>query len=215
MRSKKLEDYKRTLALTNEQREVLVGILLGDAHLESRTQGRVSRLKIEQAITHKHYVSHLYDIFKPWVITPPQRKEKRRPKGTNIWFQTVSHESLQLFTKSFYREGKKHVPERVQEWLTPRGLAYWYMDDGSMKSLDSKGVIFNTQSFSRNDVERLCAVLRDNFDLQCSPRSQRDGWQIFVSGRSYEKLSALVEAFLIPEMKYKFPTVRKTQLPKK
>jgi hypothetical protein len=33
----------------------------------------------------------------------------------------------------------------IRRWLTPKSLAYWYMDDGSFKSKSSKGTILNTQ----------------------------------------------------------------------
>jgi hypothetical protein len=36
MRSQAIETYKKTLLLSQEQREILVGLLLGDACLESQ-----------------------------------------------------------------------------------------------------------------------------------------------------------------------------------
>ena len=48
MRSRAIEAYKTTLRLTDVQREIVVGVLLGDAHLETQDRGRSYRLKIEQ-----------------------------------------------------------------------------------------------------------------------------------------------------------------------
>src|SRR6202011_745695 len=114
----------------------------------------------------------------------------------------------------FYADGRKHVPELVHHWLTPRGLSYWYMDDGSLKSSQSKGVILNTHSFERQDVERLARCLLDQFGLQATPRRQPDGVQLYVSGRSFEIFSAIVDPYLIEEMRYKLPLARRTQVPK-
>lgn len=35
--------------LTEQQREITVGLLLGDGHLETRTNGRTYRLKVEHS----------------------------------------------------------------------------------------------------------------------------------------------------------------------
>ena len=83
-----------------------------------------------------------------------------------------------------------------------------------MKSKESKGVIFNAQAFTPMDIDRLIECLQTKFELQATTRKQRDGCQIYVSGNSLEKFTALVAAYVIPEMNYKLPLPRRTQLPK-
>jgi len=216
MHSKELEEYKRKLKLAPIQREVLVGILLGDAHLETQNKGRTYRLKIEQSEKHRAYVEHLYEIFKLWVNTPPQRKirESWGKENCRFWFQTLSHSAFRFYAHQFYKEGKKCIPRLIYRWLTPRVLAYWFMDDGSIKSKQSKGVIFNTQCYTKPEIERLIQVFRQKFELQTKLRKQKEGFQIYVSGKSYERFRELVEAYLLEEMKYKLPEARLTQLPK-
>jgi hypothetical protein len=46
------------------QKEVLIGLVLGDAHLEKSLNGLSYRLKIEQSKNKIEYINHLYDIFK-------------------------------------------------------------------------------------------------------------------------------------------------------
>src|SRR5438552_10966212 len=200
MRSRAIEDYKSTLQLSSVQREALVGLLLGDACLETQNRGRTYRLKIEQCARQEAYVDHLYSLFQEWVLTPPGARSKRASNGTvttNLAFQTVSHSAFRFYAQQFYAEGRKSVPELIHHWLTPRGLAYWFMDDGSMKSNQSKGVIFNTQGFQRPDVERLIEVLVRPFGLQATIRKQSDGWQIYVSGTSFERFLELVGPYVI------------------
>lgn len=88
------------------------------------------------------------------------------------------------------------------------------MDDGSIKSKESKGIILNTQGFYLADVERLILVLQTRFGLQAQVRKQKEGCQIYVSGHSYEKFVELIEPYVIEEMRYKIPPARRTQLPK-
>ena len=110
----------------------------------------------------------------------------------------------------FYDGHKKQVPKLIHRWLTPVAIAYWFMDGGSLKSKQSKAVIFNTQGFARAGVERLIRVLSDKFQLQAKLRHQKDGDQIYVSGHCYERFVELIGDQVIPEMRYKIPPARRT-----
>jgi hypothetical protein len=217
MRSRAIEEYKVNLELSSIQRETLVGLLLGDACLETQNRGRTYRLKIEQCARQQAYVDHLYSLFEDWVLTPPTARTKRASNGSvsvNLAFQTVSHSAFRFYAQQFYVDGVKRVPELIHHWLTPRGLSYWFMDDGSLKSSQSKGVILNTHCFERQDVERLAHNLSNLFGLQVKPRRQSDGVQLYVSGRSFETFTALVDPYVIAEMRYKLPLTRRTPVPK-
>ena len=217
MRSREVEDHKKNLKLSQEQKEVLVGVLLGDGCLETQNRGRTYRLKIEQSAQHQAYVRHLYELFKPWVRTGPRKRVRKARNGTettSCGFSTLSHGAFRFYAHQFYADGKKHVPKLIHRWLTPRGIAYWFMDDGSIKSKQSRGVIFNTQGFTRPDVERLIEVLKTRFELQAKIRRQKEGSQIYVSGHSFERFLKLVDPFLIEDMRYKLPHAGRTHLPK-
>jgi hypothetical protein len=216
MHSREIEAYKRTLRLSSIQKHVLVGILLGDACLETQNGGATYRLKIEQCAAHERYVQSLYELFRAWVLTPPRARRVRSggSESTNLVFQTVSHPALRFYAHQFYDGPSKRVPKLIHRWLTPRGLAHWYMDDGSMKSSQSKGVIFNTQGFGRQDVDRLIDVLAAKFGLQASRRKQSEGDQIYVSGNSFETFFDLIGKYVTDDMRHKVPPARRTHLPK-
>lgn len=216
MRSRAIETYKTTLRLSDVQREMLVGILLGDACLETQNAGRTYRLKIEQGAAHADYVQHLYEALRDWVLSPPRSKQGQTRGVTtiNLAFQTVSHAELAEFGELFYRDRRKIVPVNIGDLLTARGLAYWYMDDGSMKSSESKGVLFNTHAYQPDEISTLIAVLGE-FGLDAKHRRQTDGVQIYVSGRSFERFVELVDPYVIEAMRYKVPQPRRTHLPKK
>nr|ACU25388.1 hypothetical protein [Trebouxia angustilobata] len=204
--------------LTLLQKEVLFGVILGDAHLETQNNRITYRVKFEQSIKHKAYIEHLYDVFKNYVKTSPQLKlvtyknsqTNGQKQSINIRFATISSSTFTFFGKQFYKDKKKVIPKLIHRWLTPRALAYWYMDDGSMKSTQSKGVLLNTQAFSHSEVQLLCNVLTEKFNLYCWPRKQKKNtYQIYISGKTYETLRNCIYPFIIPDMQYKFPLPRK------
>lgn len=61
--------------------------------------------------------------------------------------------------------------------MTPRGLAYWFMDDqGKLDyNLNSKNrsLVFNTQSFSDKKVIEMAKQLDDKFSLWCEIRTKK------------------------------------------
>lgn len=217
MYSKKIEKIKKGLKLTSEQREILPGLLLGDAHLETQNGGKTYRLKIEYSAKNSEYCQHIYEIFKDLVLTPPRIRVKRsgEKQSTNISFSTLSLSSLRFYAQQFYKGKKKILPKVIKRLLSNKNLAYWFMDDGSIKSKESKGVILNTQGFTIDEVKKLALILNEKFDLDAWKRKQKDGCQIYISGYSYEKFIEIVDEWIIPSMRYKIPEKRRTQLPKR
>jgi hypothetical protein len=209
MRSRILEKYKLTLKLTTRQHEVLIGLLLGDGHIEQPYITPRARLKVEQRIDAKEYVEWLYDIFHNWIRSSIRTRSKFLKSTGKTYksceFTTFSHEELMFYRELFYPSGKKVIPINIYDLLTPLGLAIWFMDDGSIKSHESKGRILNTHSFSKKEVLMLCAVLQNKFNLQAWPRKQKDGIQIYISGHSSKILQQLLEPHVIPMMRYKLP----------
>ena len=93
------------------------------------------------------------------------------------------------------------------------------MDNGSQKSSQSKGLILNTHTFTLKEVELLCGILREKFQLKVKPRRQqhrhkdeiRIYYQIYISGHSFERFTDLIHEHLYPSMLYKWPLPRRRQ----
>ena len=184
-----------------------------DASLQSQNNGKTYRLKFEWGEKNKPYLDHVYDLFNEWVISPPHKKTRvniNNKQVINWGFQTISHEAFNFLSDLFLKENKKSVPENlVRDNLTPRGLAYWWMDDGGKldynKNSKNKSVVFNTQSFSESEVFFMAKELSSKFDLECEIRSNKGKKIIVVKSDSFFKFIELVDPFIIPEMKYKLP----------
>src|SRR3989344_5591215 len=167
MRSIVIENYKTTLSLTQRQKEILIGTILGDGHLEKLYTPELSRLKVEHSYKQKDYVDWLYEEFKNWVRTKPKQKIKKvwDKIHTNYGFCTYGHRLLGNFQSEFYLDRKKIIPSNLLQNITPLSLAVWFMDDGSIKSNKHKGIFLNTQSFNEKDVKILQSILENKFGL--------------------------------------------------
>ena len=207
MNSKEIELKKKSLRLTQVQREILIGTLLGDAHLETQNDGKTFRLKIEHSLKQKCYVDWLYRLFQEWVLTEPHSREKRigDAKYMNYGFATVSHSAFRFYAHQFYDQqtGIKKVPKLIHRWLTPQALAVWCMDDGSIKSSSHRARILNTQGFTKKEVERLRDALQVKYSIHSSLRKQKEGYQLMILAESADSYATIMKPYMEPSMMYK------------
>lgn len=209
------QSIEKLLKLSKQQREILVGLLLGEASLESLNRGHTYQLKIERSEQQREYVYHLYDLFKDWVEIPPQESEVILTDSSSkkvIGFQTISHAAFRFYAHQFYGEQSKKIPKLIHRWLTPLNLAYWYMENGT---ISSSRVILYTHSIASWEVKRLVQTLATVFGLQWKERKQSGGYQLYLADESYERFQEIVEPYLLKSksMLYEIPSKR-TPLPK-
>lgn len=80
-----LKEYKNSLhMLSNLQMEAAIGLILGDASLQSQNNGKTYRMKFEWSDKNKAYVDHVYALFDEWVLSTPHKKTRISPKGNTI-----------------------------------------------------------------------------------------------------------------------------------
>jgi hypothetical protein len=216
MRSNQIEVLKKKLKLTDVQRELMIGKILGDGHLETQNQGKTYRLKIEHGIKQKEYVDWFYSYFKDWVLTPPKIRDSKRSSKIHekYWFNTISHSSFRFYAHQFYKNGVKGIPILIRKFLTPRVLAVWFMDDGSIKSKETKALILNTHSFSKGDLQVLIEAINSKFGILMRIRKQKDGNQLYIPSAEVDKFISIINPHVIDSMRYKFEKVKLTKVPK-
>lgn len=209
MNNLEIRAYKQGLKLGLIQREILVGTLLGDGHLNTHN-GRDYNLMIQHGLSQKEYVQWKYIQFKDWVRTPPKIKNQvvRGKLYHKVWFNTLSHSALRFYGQQFYHNGKKVVPRLIHKWLTPLALAVWFMDDGSIKSKFHRALILNTQCYSEHDLKTLQHTLLTKFGVKTKLRNQKEGKQIYLLAETVATFVEIIRPYIIPEMMYKLGKLR-------
>jgi hypothetical protein len=190
---------KQELVLSEFQKQVLTGYLLGDGHIETWRNSQVARLKVEQGLAQKEFVNWLFEVFGEFVKTPPKLKPK------SVYFNTLSSYQFYVFHRMFYLNGKKIIPNDLDLLLTPISLAIWFMGDGSVKSRETNGRIINTHTFTEVEINKTCLLLKEKFALQVSIRRQKDGLQIYISAKSAITFNDLIAKHVLPSFYYKLP----------
>lgn len=190
------------IKLNKDQIQIIFGSLLGD--LSIGYQGNECRLSFNQGGTHEAYFDYVCSFFKG--LLGKVNKSDRYDKRTNKWYHKYAVRSLTnpIFTKIHnicYPNGKKTITEKQLKFLTPMGLAFWFMDDGT-----NSGTIA-TNCFSTEECELLIDWFNRHNILASIQHGTNNGHVqnlIYIHVESRKHFYDLVEPYIIPEMMYKF-----------
>lgn len=151
---KKWIPIKKSLLLTEMQKDLIIGSLLGDGTMRLGKGAQNVNFKVEHGLAQKEFVDWKYQILKSFVFTEPKisyRYDKNGKKyAKSWWFRTIRHPYFTEIYKRFYqgngyKNGTKIVPIEIKKELNPFVLAVWIMDDGSYSN---KRIDISTYSFS-------------------------------------------------------------------
>ena len=192
--SKLIKEYKKQLTSLNTiQWEASIGLMLGDASLQTQNKGKTYRMKFEWGDKSKPYLLHVYNLFDEWTLSNPHKKARVNSNGNlviNWGFQTISHEAFNPLANLFLNNSKKGIKNSlILDHLTDRGLAYWFMDDGGKldynKNSKNRSIVLNTQSFTDKEVEIMSKELMAKFNFECEVRSNKSKKVIVIKNNSY------------------------------
>ena len=193
---------KKELILTEEQLDILYGSLLGDMSIGINWKN--ARPSITHGTGQEEYFDYKCSFFKG--ILGNVCKTPRYDKRTNKWYHKYAVRSLTnpIFTKIHnicYPNGKKTITEKWLKFLTPMGLAFWFIDDGT-----NSGIIA-TNCFSTEECELLINWFNKHNITASIHHGTNNGHVqnlIYIHTKSREHFYNLVEPYIIPEMMYKF-----------
>ena len=190
----------------------MIGLLLGDGHLQCRkTDSRIIYGQSSLREHHLNYFNHIYNLFKPYIneefkIKPRSFVNKITNKSySSVYFATLTLPCFNYYRNLFYnKDNKKIVPLNINQLLTPRGLAYWIMDDGS---LQNKGLHLSTYGFTLEDVNLLKSTLENlfapEFLIKCTLHNHKKGYRIYIWEESMNKIRDRISPYMHKDMLYK------------
>ena len=205
--------------LTIIQKNLLIGTLLGDAYLQTRTNGRTWRYDIYHSIAQKDYLFYKYAILKALCSQEPSLQQTYSKDKSKIFegyrFLTNVDNSLRFYGNLFYTYDStlnrfiKDVPNNIQKYLTPEAIAFWYMDDGYLKWLGhSNAMVICTDSFSEHGVIRLKNAFKNLYDIKTSLNKKSNlnvfsGYRLAINEKDSSAFRELIKPFIRTSMAYK------------
>jgi hypothetical protein len=197
------------MPLLKKQREILVGLVLGDAYLQ-KTGQRNARLRLEHSAKQKEYIFWKWQELQNLMQDRPKRLERFNPvfRKKYAYYRCQSHASpiLGKFRRWFYVDGGKIIPENIRTlFKSSLSLAVWYMDDGYYYPRDKSAYIYIPR-YPADSMHRLLDTLEANFGLK--PRvykKKKENLCLYFNVAETIKLMDLVKIHIIHSMHYKTP----------
>jgi len=212
---------RNNVALTKQQKSILIGTLLGDGHLNKR--GSNVRLQIVHGPAQEEYIKWKYDNLKDLCTDRGLKYNKYTDRNSKsgvkyCWdFYTQHHEFLTFLHNLLYSPNKQ-INEQILDRLDPLALAVWIMDDGSLQKRKGKprldgrqkyaGARFVICTYSKNlEIEKLIIKkLKEKFNLTFKIQRHYDNYRIYCTTQDFKKLSSIVAPYVHPSMNYKIDT---------
>lgn len=208
MNTKEIREKKKSLQLSKRQRELVVGLLLGDGHLETQNGGRTYRLKVEHGSAQREYLEWLAKEFQEWLISG--RYEKRKGAKLVYGFTTVSHSAFRFYGAQFYQNGKKRIPPLIKKLMSQLSLTIWFLDDGSAKSSRHRSLVIHSLGYNRKDLELVQGAFQ-RFGIESTLHKQRNNtFRLYLPYASSLVMEQFVRPILdeVPALAYKMENIR-------
>jgi len=192
-KQRKYELIKK-VPFTQEQRDAIVGILLGRAHVKKH--GSSYRLEVKYPESKKELTFWIKSILGNF-INVIHKEEKNNL--VMFGFKTAIHNELSFFHKLFYENNKKIIRTELINYVTPLSIAIWFSDQGEIKNhLTMK---FNSNKFSKSENENLQYILKFKFNVRtkiCTyTKNNIEYYYLSVNKENSEKLTELIKPYAI------------------
>ena len=185
-------------SLTQQQKSVIIGSILGDGYVRIVSNRKDAFLEINHSIKAKEYVDWKYSVLKNICVSPPKERVSGKNDRKAYRFFTKQHPEITDLMKNFYKNKSKTIPNNLE--LNPIILAVWFMDDGSKSR--KHDVYLNTQQFSMKEQKILLHSLR-KMGLKARLNKDKKYYRIRFLKESIVKLNTIIKLHIIPSMKYK------------
>lgn len=194
---------------SQEQLEILTGILLGDSSLQyySNHRWKTPKFKCDHCLKQKDYAIYLAEKLSSLGsrIKEYHRTDKRNNRRYTVYCVTTkSNPFFKHMYNLLYPKGKKEINPTFLNNFTIKSLAFLYMDDGYA---DQKTAYICTDNFSKESKEILVKYLLKRFNLRFSIVNHGKYYRLRLSQYDFSRFCALVRPYIIDSLQYKLKTV--------
>lgn len=207
-------DYGRPYSLnSSELKGYLTGLIIGDAYITSGIQKR----RLELKSTNKDFVEKVYcDLasctnFKMRIVTNAAYTKDGVNHKESYTLVISAHPYFAKKYHHFYDDNRRRVVSaEAMKWITPAGIANWYMSDGyvclvgkTKGDVRNRRVDISTDRYSYETNARLSEMMLKRFGIHTSVIKRGKSYRLRVQNESYEDFFSLIAPYVTPSMKYK------------
>ena len=198
---------------TTELRGFLTGLILGDGSIDAGVTKRAFAIKSIDKYFIDMIKSEIDSVcgFSSYIKFTKQHFSCGCNHKNSWEFRIRSHPYFAKLYHHFYDDyRKRRITKEAINWLTPYGLANWYMSDGYICLVGkTKGVIRDrrvdicTDRYNIDSIKTMQDFLFDRFYIRTSTIKRNNTYRIRISKQSYQTFFDIINPYIIDSMKYK------------
>ena len=192
---RKVVQRRVSMKLDQEQREILIGLLLGGVRIESDVERRNHAIHFEfseNSEIHSNLKMHIHERFYEWLTSSSRSVDEDSDVPSR--FSTIAHSYFGFFADQFWIKGRLMIPNLIHRWLSPRVLAYWYMLAGFR--ISSGDILMKLKVGNREDIERIANALQAK-SLACKVKRKGRVFWIGLQGSNATLFWEMVEPYVL------------------
>ncbi|KAL9667745.1 hypothetical protein QQ045_002110 [Rhodiola kirilowii] len=184
--------------LTKDQREILVGLLLGGLQIESDEEKKNHAILFEfkeNNATHSILKRYLYNQFHEWLH--PSSRVSDMDDEIPQRFYSIVHSFFGFYVDHFWPNDRPAIPKLIDRWLSPCVLAYWFIYGGHRTP---SGDILLKVKGDPDGVLRIIQALKAK-SLECKVKRKGQVFWIGFLGSNSTWFWKLVEPYILEVIK--------------
>ncbi len=199
--------HYKGLELNSEQKEMVVGSVLGDGSIILPNKRKTAYFKVSHCEKQLEYIEWKRFVLSNFVHRDGLQKIiDKRGNSVMYSFNTISNIGFNYYRDLFYEDVVKVIKEELVDHLTLLGLAVWYMDDGGLVGNNKVNCRLSTDGFSKDDNYRLRDILLSKFGLESKVLSYYRGsfyYYLFFNKENSIKMGRMISPYVVECMRYK------------
>lgn len=186
----------KDISLTYEQKQIILGTLLGDSSSDTRYRNRAN-LSSNHSIKQKEYVDWLIQKLGILIRTKPRICRNGGWGTLNYAFSSLYHKEIKEISNLLYINNKKTITLDYLNQLDLLGLAVWFMDDGTFEGS------LSTHCFSLKENMIIVDYFKTKWDIDCSIIEDKRKNLFYIKIKSLKHFRELIKDYIPTCMLYK------------
>ncbi|EDX78351.1 LAGLIDADG DNA endonuclease family [Coleofasciculus chthonoplastes PCC 7420] len=189
-----------------EQRGILAGLLLGDG---KRNQ---NNFFIQNSSKHEEYLLFKKELLEQITGKPVSLRRWSTKKGYDqIRLEPKLIPLTRVLVKKLYQAGTKTITRTFLNFLTPQGIAIWFMDDGSKSFPKKDGKVhaltlkLNTY-LSKEQNEIIVAYFAEVWGFKWGLSKAKSLYRLRMGTKEGKRFLAFIRPYIHDSMLYKVQT---------
>lgn len=196
------------------KRSILLAMVLGDGYVRIAKDKRYPSSTPQGVLSIKHcekqrgYLEYKADLLQKILGGKRPIVHPCNNSGYPAVRLTKNHRWFRYLRNWLYQNGVKTYTRKILEYLTPEGLAIWYMDDGNLAhqrkngKIHARRVYLNTHK-SKEENQIIIDYFLEEYGIRFTQVLNKGSYRLTCGTQEAKKFFSIIEPFIIPSMSYK------------